>query len=570
MADTQCNGQSLGMKFACVIAGWILAWGCLSAEDMPDVSEAIPETIRVLGEPEFFPFQNGVRILVLTNNQFVQDHVNQGLNHLHGGWETEAARHFAAAMIADPDCLIAHWGMVMSLLTPSPETGPARNAATDRLLALVDQGKGSELERGYAYGLIKYIEEGPMGAAQAFARVAKQFPNDINSPIFEAIFSRGGFDELGEAKPDQERSEEQLAALIETHPENIAPLHALLTIRADGGQLGAHLERARKLNAMQPGYAPYLHLLGHYEWRCGNHTKAVEAFASATALYRKWMTKNNASVADCHDWVRSESYRIVAMASRGEFDPAFAAARELAGTVVPEGRLQSPGARALFWEGQSLPARLLLRRGNRGNAEEAQVSLPKPDEIRARQEITLSGWWIDGLRIALEARRVMDGGDFKDAREVSDALTLYGERMAQTQNAASVGGERSAWNRAFRGLEVIAAESRGILAMHAEEGLRGTAFNWFRGAVDRQQPATLMYPPAVLTPMAARLGDFHLSENQPDKAVEAFEEALQMFPNDMDSLVGLLDAADAAGDVAKVDSTRKAIEALRNFEDSTD
>jgi len=541
-----------------------LASGVLFANDGPEVADAIPESIRALGEPGLFPFKGGVRMLVMTDSQHAQDHVNQGLNHLHGGWETEAARHFAAAMTADPDCLLAHWGMAMSLLTPSPETGPARNAATDRLLMLVEQGKGSELERGYAYGLFKYIEEGPLGAAEAFRRVAKKFPNDVQAPIFQALFSRGGFDETGDPKPDQERSEQILMELVEKQPDNPVPLNALLTIRADGGDLRGHLELARRLVGLQPDYAPYMHLLGHYEWRCGNHSNAVRAFEKATELYERWMTENRAGVADCHDWVRSESYRIVALSSRGEFDAGFIAARQLAQTGVAENRRQSHGARALYWEARTLPARLLLRRGNRGNAAEAQVSLPPPEEMREYLPITLATWWIDGLRIALEARRVMDAGDFADARDVSAALTLHGERMSQTQVEASTHGERSAWNRAFRGLEVIAAETRGLLALAGPEAQRGTAFNWFRGAIDRQRPASMMYPPAVLTPMAARLGDFHLLEGDAALAVKAFEEALAMFPNDMNALVGLLDAAEALGDDEKVEATMKAIEALRD------
>jgi soluble cytochrome b562 len=63
--------------------------------------------------------------------------------------------------------------------------------------------------------------------------------------------------------------------------------------------------------------------------------------------------------------------------------------------------------------------------------------------------------------------------------------------------------------------------------------------------------------------MAARLGDFHLLEKNPERAVEAFEEALRMFPNDMNSLIGLLDAAEAAGDDAKVEAVNAAIQALR-------
>lgn len=551
------------MKFFAMLSTLGLSCAALLSEPIPSVEDAIPETIRALGEPDFFPFKSGVRILVMTKSQHAQDHTNQGLNHLHGGWETEAARHFAAAMTADPDCLLAHWGMIMSLLTPSPETGPARNAATDRLLSLVEDGKGSEIERGYAYGLIKYIEEGPIGAATAFARIARKFPNDMQATIFEALFSRGGFDESGKPKPDQERSEHMLMELIKKYPGNPTPINALLTIRADGGDLTSHLELARQLNTIQPDYPPYQHLLGHFEWRCGNHSYAQKAFETATELFEKWMIDQKTTVADCHDWVRSESYRIVAISSRGEFETAFTAARHLAQTNIANNRMQSHGARALFWEGRTLPARLLLRRGYRGNAEEAQVSLPTPEEIRAYREITLAGWWIDGLRIALEARRAMDTANFDDARTVTAALTLHGERMADTQSAASTGGERSAWNRAFRGLETIAAETRGLLALSGPQATRGTAFNWFRGAADRQYPASMMFPPTVLTPMAARLGDFHLSENKPELAVAAFEEALQAFPNDMNSLIGLLDAAEAAGDMPKVEKTTMAIQALR-------
>jgi tetratricopeptide (TPR) repeat protein len=537
-----------------------LAYG---EDETPDVKAAIPPSILALGAPTVFEFKGGLQMAVMSASEKAQLHVNQGLNHLHGGWETEAARHFAVAMQEDPECLLAHWGMVMSLLTPSPETGPARNAATDRILTLIEAGKGSELERGYAFGLLKYIEEGPKGAAAAFAKVARQFPNDIQAPMFEALFSRGGFDDFGDPTPDQDRSERMLKALIDKRPDDPLALNALLTIRSDGGDLRGHLDMARKLSSMQPDYAPYLHVLGHYEWRCGNHAAAAAAFGRACELYQNWMKANKVGVEDCEDWVRTEAYRIVALSSRGRYEDAAAAARELAAIKIADGRVQSAGSRALWWEGRTLPARLLLRRGYRGTAAEAQASLPPAKDVRANIERTLAGWWIDGLRIAMEARRLMDAGKFEEARQAAAALTLHGERMAKTQKAASMGGERSAWNRGFRGLEIIAAETRGLLAMAGPEDRRGIGFNWFRGAVDRQIPATMMYPPAVLTPMAARLGDFHLMEKKPEAAVAAFEEALKAFPNDMSALVGLLDAASAAGDDAKVEATMQAIEQVR-------
>lgn len=563
MASGAWIGHAWGMRICMILGALALVVGPLAADEIPDVAEAIPDTIRALGEPEMFPFIGGLRMAVMTSSEKAQDHVNQGLNHLHGGWETEAARHFGAAMMEDPECLLAHWGMVMSLLTPSPETGPARNAATDRLLELVDAGRGSELERGYAYALIKYIEEGPSGAAEAFGRVSRRFPNDVQSPIFEALFSRGGFDDLGQPTPDQERSERILEGVMEKHEGHPLPIHALLMLRADGLDLHDSLKLARELSTIHPDYAPYLHMLGHYEWRCGNHARAAVAFGRASEVYQKWMDRQETGVEDCAEWIRSESYRIVALSSRGYYEAAFTAARELAETKVAESRVQSPGARALWWEARTLPARLFLRGSHHGDFVQAQASLPTADEVREYRDLTLASWWIDGFRIALESRRLMAAGDHEQARHASEALSLHGERMAQTQTAASMAGERSAWNRAFRGLEVIAAETRGMLAMMGPEALRGTAFNWFRGATDRQRPATMMYPPAVLTPMALRLGDFHMSEGNAERAIEAYEEALVAFPSDMTVLVGLLEAAEAAEDEEKMRAAKEAILALR-------
>ena len=103
---------------------------------------------------------------------------------------------------------------------------------------------GSELERGYAYGLIKYIEEGPAGAATAFRKVADQFPNDLQAGVFAALFSRGGYDISGDATPDQVAAEKILLELIEKHPKNPVPLNALLIIRAEAPDLVNSLEMA--------------------------------------------------------------------------------------------------------------------------------------------------------------------------------------------------------------------------------------------------------------------------------------------------------------------------------------
>lgn len=528
-----------------------------------DVEEAIPASVKALGPPTMMDFPAGIRMAVSASTADAQAHVIQGLNHLHGGWEFEASRHFAVAMREDPECLLAHWGMVMSLLNPSPETGDARNAATDRLYDLVEKGKGTELERGYAYGLIKYIEEGPNGAASAFRKVAQKFPNELQAGVFAALFSRGGYDAAGDATPAQITAEKSLLDLIAKFPDNPIPLNALLMIRAEGPDLTGSLDLARKLSQMEPNYPPVFHLLGHFEWRCGNHADAATAFGRASTFYQRWMAANKAGVADCPEWIKAESYRVVALLSKGDFETAYAAARQVAATPLPKDRPASPGTRFLLWDAKTLPARILLHRGLRGNASEAANSLPTPEEVSEYRKYSLAYWWIDGLRFALEAQRLINAGKPDEAREVVAALTQHGELMSKTRDAAAASGEASQWIRSFRAMEVLASDIRGRLAMAGPKAQRGTAYNWYASAADRQRPSPMLYPPLILTPMASRLGAFYLATEKPEEAIDAYQRALAAFPNDMETLVGLEAAYKVAGKTKEAAEISKKIEAFK-------
>ena len=499
---------------------------------MPPVEQAIPPFIRTEPAPHRQVFPGGIRMAVSTHNLTVQIHVNQGLNHLHGGWDNEAARHFAFAMRLDPDCLMAHWGMVMSLLSSSLETDPARTAAIARLIHLIEAGRGTDLERGYAYGLLKYFEEGPQGASIAFRKVADKFPREMQAAIFSALFHRGGYDESGAPTADQESAEKTLLSLIERHPESTAPINALLLIRAEAPSLSNSIPTARKLCQMAPDYPPYFHLLGHYEWRSGNHREAASAFAKATTQYRNWMTAENTTIADCPDWIRSECYRIIALASQEEYDIALAAASQVASLPIPENRRLSQASRSLWWDAKTLPARIGMRINTKESLTRALNSLPSTDVTRDIREQTLAYWWIDGLRLAIDGKLQLVNGDIDQARNVADAITLHGEAMAQTQTLAIAKRDRSSWLRAFRALEVLASELRGDIALAGPPQLRETAFNWFTAAADRQLPEPMLMPPMILTPMAARIGRFHLQAGRPQQAIEAFERALTLFPND--------------------------------------
>ncbi len=366
--------------------------------------------------------------------------------------------------------------------------------------------------------------------------MAEKYQGEVQAEIFAALFGRTGYDETGAITPEQEQAEQRIEKLIKADPDSALPVHAMLLIRAEAPDLRPSLGLARKLCQLVPDYAPYFHVLGHYEWRCGEHSKAASAFGRAATLYSIWMKENEASPADCEGWVRAECYRSVALASKGEFDIALRSAEKLANTTIDTERPFAAGTRQLMWEGKALPARVLMRRGSGGDSAKALASLPSPEEMKPLLGKTLAYWWIDGLRIALEARRLLDAGDLDKASETINAMSFHGEAMSKKQSAASAIGERSEWNRAFRSLEVLAAELRGRLALAGPATGHGSAFNWFRAAADRQVPSTMLAAPPLLTPMAIRLGDFFLTQSEPAKATEAYLEALAAFPNDVETL----------------------------------
>lgn len=514
--------------------------------EIPSVEECIPEAVSKLKEPAVIPFHKGLVTAVSAANEIAQVHTLQGLNHLHGGWDFEASRHFAVAMKADPHCLMAHWGMVMAMLAPSPETFENRLAASERLLQLISDGEGTELERGFAYGLVKYIEEGPEGAEAAFRKVAEKFPNDLQAKIFSALFGRAGYNEMGDITATQAEAEKSLMGLIRRSPNDALPIHALLLVRAEAPDLRPSLDLARKLCQLVPDYAPYFHLLGHYEWRCGEHNKAASAFSRAATLFSIWMKENEATPADCPEWVRAECYRVVALTSKGDFDNALASAEKIAKTTVDPDRPSATGTRQLLWDARTLPARVLMRRSAKGDSAQALASLPTPEEGEVFREHSLSYWWVDGLRISLEAQRLLDGGVYDKASEAIGAVSYHGQAMAKKQQVASQIGEYSEWRRSFLALEILAAELRGRLALAGPREGHGSAFNWFRAAADRQRPTTMMNPPAILMPMATRLGDYFLAINDPAKALEAYKEALDKFPKDQETL----ERAEKAKDIA--------------------
>lgn len=514
-----------------ILAGMISV--ACAADDLPSIDDLILPKLQGAGEVLLSSVPAGVSMAISAADERAQKHVIQGLNLIHGGWDFEAYRHFIAALRIDPDCLMAHFGVVFSLLETESEFMKPRMAAADRALALVQAEKGTELERGYILAMTRLLEEGPTAAAHAFAEVSRKFPGDWQLKLFEVYFRRSGFDEYGSPNPDQKVAQEKLASLMKQQPESVLLMHAWLMMRTENLTMHEDLPMARKLCQLVPDYPPYLHLLGHYEWRCGNHWEAVAAFSRCGELYVEWMKRAGMTVADCPEWIRAEVYRAVALASAGDDDSAMALAQALVKVSLPKDRLQSPGARMMWWEAKTLQARLLMRRGREGDFAKALASLPPKEEVRLMTPFSKVAFYYQGLAMVLDARKALAKKDDKRVEELLQALNMHLPLMEKVRRDAVILGELAPFRRAYSFLEIAILQLKGDIALSQGGNKNGVAYNWFSGARERQLLASRMMPPEHLFPMSVSLGRYYQAKNQFDRAKEMYQEGLQFWPRDL-------------------------------------
>lgn len=531
--------------------------------EIPPVDAVISKLVSELPEPSAPNLEGGVQLAISTADERAAAHVSWGLTCLHTGWDFEAYRHFCAALKRDPECLMAHWGVVVALLQGDAGLTGERSAAASRMLELADKNLVPDIEKRYVFALTKLLADGPQEAASAFGSIAENYPNDIQAAVLQSLFARGGYDEAGDATPDQVRAEESIRALAKQNPSRLFVRYALLAVRAEATTIDDDLALARELAAAAPDYPPVQHLLGHYEWRSGYHTRAAAAFAKSSSQFADWAAASKLQPVDCAGWTKAECYRAVALASKGDYEAALAAAKAVAAIEVAPAKAASEGGRMVLWEAKSLPARLLLRRADPGDYELALKSLPSSEVAQKYADKTLVVWSWQAISSVAAGKFAVEKGNLEEAREVQDDLTQVGENFVKTRQIAVGIGERSPWMRAFRMMEVMASELRGSIALAGDKDGRGSAFNWFQSAIDRQTPATLMMPPAVILPMEARMGDYWLGEKEWLKAIDVLDQGGDFFASDRELLTRLEVAFRKAGMPDEASKVVSRIDALK-------
>jgi tetratricopeptide (TPR) repeat protein len=251
------------------------------------------------------------------------------------------------------------------------------------------------------------------------------------------------------------------------------------------------------------------------------------------------MEKNGITPADCPERTVAEAYRCVALASAGRFDEALKAAKALAKVPADPERAGTPGTRMLLWEAKTLPARLLLARRKKGDARAGLETLPKPKDPQLLSDKSDASYYYQGLVAVLEGEKAVEAGKTDRARQILGALAAHGEQMAKRQGQVALRGELSEWGRAIEALQIYGSALRGDIVMAGPKSGRGSAYNWYLAAADRQHPAAMAMPPSILEPMRVRVADYLRSAGKKEKAIGVYQEVLLEWPGNLRALEGL-------------------------------
>ncbi|MFK7909575.1 MAG: hypothetical protein AB8F34_03135 [Akkermansiaceae bacterium] len=536
--------------------------------------------IAKMAVPVIRPEMIGVKMTVSSPSAKAREHVRQGFALIHAQWDFEAYRHFCAALTEDPDCMLAYCGVALSLIKPNGEYTSYRNAAVSRMVDLIEADEESlkadkparypKLEKQFAYAVASLITSSPARAGAMMKEMAKTYPNVLQAKLLGAFLTRGAYDMAGNASNQRKQAIETIRAALDEYPDNPMVLGFWLSLHAESPADIVPLKKevlpyARKLVTKCPGVPSWHHALGHFEWRAGNYLLAQRAFAKASELYRDWMTRELVSLNDCEGYVRAQCYLANTLYHRGDFDGAMKIAKDLRALKLDPKRPASEGNHILLWRAYNLPARLYVARAEKGDFNMALASLPDAKELDVflnhRVYPTLAGSFSDSLRAYIGCRKALEKNDLAAAKSLHEkSYQGLVAKVARVLDGAKRSPDYSHYYRAAGALAVYDMELYGLRGMQEKEIMKVTTANHFRSARDKQITPSMMMPPLVITHMENRLAEYYLKIDEQNEAYGAYQDALGLYPNNMDSLRGIKKCYLAMGQNKEAEQIQKHID----------
>jgi tetratricopeptide (TPR) repeat protein len=513
------------------ILGAFLIGAC---DQQPQVAENSRDSEPAQTADTYGEHLGAVDFPVSCNDQ-AQVFMTRGVSLLHHMTYMAAEKFFNDAIRADPDCVLAYWGVAMTYVHPLwPDlTSKKQFARAAELIATAESiGAKTPREAAYLAAVKAYYDTAAKRSERerlvafdaAWKKVYTDFPDDDEGAAFYALAHMATALSGQEGLAIRSNSGSIVEQILAQQPDHAAAHHYIIHAYDTPGFAGQALSVAQNYGKVAPEVPHALHMPTHIFTRLGLWEDSIEWNSrAARASHRE--TRDEAISTE---YLHSADYLAYAYLQIGNEDEVREIMNEALSPQAPYWQQNLvAGAYALA----AIPARYALERHQWQEAMLLQARFPESfpwQESHAPYEALT--WFARGIGAA----RSGNVEAATDAIEKLRELRLHEERTNSNPYwAGQIKVQElavSAWTAFARGDKEAALN---LMAESAE----------IENGSDKHAVT-----PGELLPANELLGDLHLELGNPTAALGAYREALTRSPYRFNSLYGAAAAAEQLGD----------------------
>jgi hypothetical protein len=228
----------------------------------------------------------------------VQKSFARGVALLHSFWYEEAEKEFTQIAVDDPHCVMAHWGVAMSLwhqLWNNPDDKVIQRGLDEVHQAKTTDGPTTPREQAYLSAIAVFYSNSKKLNHQARARAYsdamrkayESYPDDHEAAVFYALSLLASEPHDDETFANRKQAAAILEKLFATEPDHPGVAHYLIHAydKPQLAQLG--LPAARRYAEIAPAAPHALHMPSHIFARVGLWQDDIDSNLASIAATRK-------------------------------------------------------------------------------------------------------------------------------------------------------------------------------------------------------------------------------------------------------------------------------------------
>jgi peroxiredoxin/tetratricopeptide (TPR) repeat protein len=471
---------------------------------------------------------------ITTKNPEVQKWFDQGNALIHSFFYFEAERAFRWCAKLEPENAMAYWGMALA----TGYRGNQRTTRANEFLreAVRRKGSVSEREKLFIEAWAVWWLPDPLRIVEDTAdarriederrrneHVAKletlclKFPDDLEARSYLALAMMGR---------SRYGAELVIREILEKDPRNPAAHHYRIH-NWDYHEPAQALASSAAYGREVPGIGHALHMPGHIYGSLGMWHEAALSMDAATRAEKRYMQESLTFSYDNWNYAHNRNFLCHSQEQLGMAQASIAAARQLVDAPL-DPLFNADDPQSTHSQGVRALARAFLR-------------FERWDDFLDERQVPWRDLPHDKMfKTHGQARAWLAKGDLMKAEKAIEA------HAALKTAAARIGYPAGSH-------AVQSADLRGRLALAKGDTLVG--LNFLAEAAEKQHAMQKEHsdPPFYPEVVYTALGEVYLTTKSPTLAVAAFQKSLEVSPNDLFALSGLVRAHAAIGEKAKAE-----------------